>query len=208
VQVDDASLSPFPLDAAPSFTSESSTAFTIGAAGNFDVTATAVPPATFSESGTLPAGVTLSTAGALAGTPAAGSAGTYPITITGANGVLPNASQSFILTITVPLGNIAGTVSAASGGADLANICVYLYPVGTTSAASYATCSLSNGTYEITGAASGSYDVAFADPTGTYATQWYTGSTGGAPIQSGAVAVSVPSGAQTLSGINAAMAKV
>jgi hypothetical protein len=105
----------------------------------------------------------------------------------------------------VAQGNISGTVTATSGGGALANICVYLYPVGTTTAASYATCTLSDGTYYIAGAASGSYDVAFADPAGVYTTQWYTGSKGGSPTQSGAVAVSVPVGYGTATGINAAM---
>ena len=41
--------------------------------------------------------------GVLSGTPAAGSAGSYPITLTATNGVLPNATQSFTLTVaTVP----------------------------------------------------------------------------------------------------------
>ena len=35
----------------------------------------------------------------LAGTPAAGTGGTYPLTITAANGVAPNATQSFTLTV-------------------------------------------------------------------------------------------------------------
>ena len=35
----------------------------------------------------------------LAGTPAAGTGGTYPFTITAANGVLPDATQSFTLTV-------------------------------------------------------------------------------------------------------------
>ena len=35
----------------------------------------------------------------LAGTPAAGTGGTYPLTITATNGVLPDATQSFTLTV-------------------------------------------------------------------------------------------------------------
>ena len=35
----------------------------------------------------------------LAGTPAAGTGGTYPITITATNGVSPNATQTFTLTV-------------------------------------------------------------------------------------------------------------
>jgi hypothetical protein len=108
----------------------------------------------------------------------------------------------------VNVGNITGTVTAFSGGADLANICIYLYQVGNSSAASYATCTAANGTYSIGNVVSGNYDVAFADPNGVYATQWSTGSTGGATTQSGAVAVTIPTGNATAAGINAAMSAV
>ncbi len=86
--------------AAPTITSGSSTTFTVGTAGTFTVTATGNPAPTFSETGSLPTGVSLnSTTGVLSGTPGAGTGGTYPITITAANGVLPNATQSFTLTV-------------------------------------------------------------------------------------------------------------
>jgi LPXTG-site transpeptidase (sortase) family protein len=50
--------------------------------------------------GTLPSGVTFIPAtGILSGTPAVGSAGTYPLTFNAANGILPNASQSFTLIV-------------------------------------------------------------------------------------------------------------
>ena len=84
---------------APAFTSAAATTFTVGSAGTFTVTATGSPAPTFSESGALPSGVTLSAAGSLTGTPAAGTGGTYPITITAGNGVSPNATQSFTLTV-------------------------------------------------------------------------------------------------------------
>ena len=63
------------------------------------MTATGFPIPTFSETGALPTGVTLATNGTLSGTPASGTGGTYPITITAANGNLPNATQSFTLTV-------------------------------------------------------------------------------------------------------------
>src|SRR5262249_41326291 len=66
---------------APAFTSANNAAFTVGSAGNFTVTASGFPAPTFSKTGTLPNGVSLSSAGALSGTPAAGTGGTYPITI-------------------------------------------------------------------------------------------------------------------------------
>jgi hypothetical protein len=88
------------VDQAPAITSASTTAFTVGVAGSFTATATGYPAPTFSETGALPGGVTLNpTTGALSGTPAAGTGGVYNITITATNGVLPNATQSFTLSV-------------------------------------------------------------------------------------------------------------
>jgi hypothetical protein len=61
---------------------------------------------TFADSGNYTA--------ALSGTPAAGTAGTYPFTITASNGVLPNATQSF--TLTVIAAPLAVTVVSPNGG--------------------------------------------------------------------------------------------
>jgi hypothetical protein len=87
------------VNQAPSITSATSTTFTVGTAGSFSVTASSFPAPTFSETGALPSGVTLSSAGVLSGTPAAGSGGTYGISITASNGVGSNATQSFTLTV-------------------------------------------------------------------------------------------------------------
>ena len=85
---------------APAITSAQSTTFTVGTAGTFTVTATGSPTPTLSETGSLPAGVTFNTStGVLSGTPASGTAGSYPITFTASNGVSPNATQSFTLTV-------------------------------------------------------------------------------------------------------------
>ncbi len=81
----------------PTITSASSVTFTTGVAGTFQVTAVGIPTPTYSETGNLPPGVTFSTGGKLAGTPTA--AGTFPITITASNGVSPNGTQSFTLTV-------------------------------------------------------------------------------------------------------------
>jgi hypothetical protein len=70
--------------------------------GSFNVTANGAPGPTFSFTGSLPSGVTLSATGVLSGTPAAGTGGTYPITITASNGIGPNAQQSFALTVNQP----------------------------------------------------------------------------------------------------------
>jgi CSLREA domain-containing protein len=90
----------------PSITSASSTTFVTGTAGSFSVTTTGSPTPSITRTGTLPSGVTFTDngngTGTLAGTPAAGSAGTYPITFTAANGVPPNATQNFTLTVGSP----------------------------------------------------------------------------------------------------------
>ena len=93
-----------PLPSFPAITSPSSTTFTVGSPGTFTVTTTGfTPPATLTETGALLTGVTFVDNGngtaTLAGTPGAGTAGTYPLTITAANGVTPNATQSFTLTV-------------------------------------------------------------------------------------------------------------
>ena len=64
------------------------------------MTATGTPSPTLSESGALPSGVTFNAStGVLSGTPASGTNGSYPITFTASNGVSPNATQSFTLTV-------------------------------------------------------------------------------------------------------------
>ncbi len=80
-------------------TESTSTTFTVGTDGSFTFAATALPAATYTETGALPTGVTLSPSGVLSGTPAAGTAGTYPITLTASNGIPPDYSQAFTLTI-------------------------------------------------------------------------------------------------------------
>ncbi len=74
--------------------------FTMGLTGSFSVTAFGVPNPTVSETGALPSGVTLdSVTGLLSGKPDRGTGGVYPITMTAQNGILPNATQSFTLTV-------------------------------------------------------------------------------------------------------------
>jgi hypothetical protein len=84
---------------APAITSPGNTTFVIGSAGSLHVAATGFPAPTFTKTGVLPSGVTLSTAGLLSGTPASGTSGPYAITVTAANGVAPSATQAFTLTV-------------------------------------------------------------------------------------------------------------
>ena len=84
-------------------TSSAGTTFTVGHAGTFTVQSTGSPTCSLTYSGNLPQGVTFHDNGdgtaTLSGTPPAGTAGTYPITITAAN--IGNAAppQAFTLTV-------------------------------------------------------------------------------------------------------------
>ena len=85
----------------PVFTSAASTTFAENTAGTFSVTATdSGTPITYSETGALPSGVTLTSGGTLAGTPAFGTAGSYPITITATDSNSNSTTQAFTLTVT------------------------------------------------------------------------------------------------------------
>jgi hypothetical protein len=90
------------VNQAPAITSAASTAFTVGTAGSFTVTASGFPAPTLSESSgdTLPGGVAFNAAtGVLSGTPAAGSVGTYTLHFTAHNSTAPDATQTFTLTV-------------------------------------------------------------------------------------------------------------
>ena len=103
---------------APAITSVASTSFTVGSAGTFTVTATGAPAPALSEAGALPNGVTFTAAtGALSGTPAAGTAGSYPLTFTASNGVLPDATQNFTLTVNPANTSFTGPTATGTGSA-------------------------------------------------------------------------------------------
>jgi YD repeat-containing protein len=86
---------------APSFTSATNTTFTVGMAGSFIVTATGNPAPTFSATG-LPSWASLnSTSGVLNGMPTNKIGAPFTINLTATNGVLPNATQVFMLGIVV-----------------------------------------------------------------------------------------------------------
>ena len=96
----------------PVFTSATSTTFAESTAGTFPVTATGDTPISFSEVGSLPTGVALATDGTLAGTPAFGTAGSYPITITATDANSNTTTQSFTLTVTATGPSITSAPSA------------------------------------------------------------------------------------------------
>jgi len=104
---------------APTVTSGNSTTFTAGTAGSFTITAVGTPTPSFGEGGALPSGVTFVDNGngtaKLGGTPASGTAGSYPITITASNNA-GTAIQGFTLSVTNVLGT-APTITSSSSTA-------------------------------------------------------------------------------------------
>lgn len=84
---------------------------------SFTVTATGNPTPSLSLSGALPTGLTFTDNGdgtaTLGGEAAAGTSGTYNLTVTAANGVDASATQSFSLTVTTATSAPAITSSAA-----------------------------------------------------------------------------------------------
>ncbi len=89
------------VNQAPTITSANNTTFLVGTAGNFTVATTGFPAPTFTLSGDpLPSGVTFNTnTGVFGGAPASGTVGVYNFLITATNGISPDATQNFTLTI-------------------------------------------------------------------------------------------------------------
>src|SRR5207237_3307956 len=92
------------VDNIPTVTSANATTFTVGSAGTFTVTTSGSPKPSIARGGAaLPSGVTFvdngNGTGTLAGTPAAGSGGTYAITFTATNRSGSSAAQNFSLTV-------------------------------------------------------------------------------------------------------------
>jgi hypothetical protein len=88
---------------APAITSANQATFAVGTARTFTVAASGSPAPVLTETGALPGGLSFTDNGngtaTIQGTPATGTSGTYAITITAANGVGPNATQSFTLAV-------------------------------------------------------------------------------------------------------------
>jgi len=88
----------------PTITSADNTTFVVGTFASFTVrTSPPVPSATVNFTGTLPSGINFTPNGdgtaTIDGTALGGSQGSYPITITGSNGTLPDAMQAFTITV-------------------------------------------------------------------------------------------------------------
>ena len=82
---------------APAITSIADTTAVVAAAYSYDVNASGTPAPTFSLT-TSPTGMTINaTTGVISWTPGAG--GSFNVTVGANNGVMPNATQSFVITV-------------------------------------------------------------------------------------------------------------
>lgn len=153
------------LQSAPVFTSATTTTFTVGVSGTFTVTTSASPAVTtITRSGAaLPGGVTFVDNGngtaTLSGTPAAGTAGPYASSFTASNGVPPDGTQSFTLTVVQQAQTISYTspapAAATVGGASysVAATATSSLPVALTiAAAASSVCTISGTTVSFIGA--------------------------------------------------------
>ena len=102
---------------APTITSPSTATFTTTVAGSYDITTTGFPAAVLSDGASvLPAGLSFTDnhngTGSIAGTPAAGAQGTYPVTVTATNAT-DDSTATLDLVITVDPAT-APTISVGS----------------------------------------------------------------------------------------------
>ena len=114
-------------NAAPIISSTNELTCIVGGSCSFAVVASGTPAPAIGESGPLPMGVNFS-AGVFSGSPAAGTQGTYNLTINASNGILPNASQAFTLTVVASCGGFTDV----SGSANYCNAVEWLGNRGVT----------------------------------------------------------------------------
>ncbi|MGB7052007.1 MAG: putative Ig domain-containing protein [Acidimicrobiales bacterium] len=185
------------VDAAPAITSSNSTTFTVGSSGSFTVTSTGNPTPSLAETGSLPSGVSFvahaNGTGTLSGTPAAGTGGVYPLTITASNGVSPDATQSFTLTVdAAPVITSADSDSFTEGSSATFTVTSTGYPTAALSQTGALPAGVTftddgNGTATLSGTPAagtgGSYPitVAASNGIGTNATQPFTLTVDAAP---------------------------
>jgi len=110
------------VDQTPAIASANNAIFTQAPSQNFTVTTTGYPAPTLSVVGNLPSGVTFVDNGdgtaTLSGTPAAGNGGNYELMLTASNGIAPNTTQPFVLTIAPAGFSVSpGTVFSITGPA-------------------------------------------------------------------------------------------
>ncbi len=144
------------VHAPPQITSANNTTFTVGANGTFTVTTTGSPTPALTFTGSLPSPITFVDNGdgtaTISGTPAGASV--TPITITASNTVLPNATQSFTLSATVPSCSTNCTISGTVTGPMASGVAIAL-----TGPATANTTTDGSGVYSFAGLAGGTYVV-------------------------------------------------
>ena len=201
------------VDQVPSITSGSTATFTTGTAGSFTVTSTGFPTPSYSEVGALPSGVTLVDNGngsaTLSGTPAAGTGGEYPFTITASNGVGSPATQSFTLTVDqAPAITSADATTFSTGSSDSFSVTTTGNPTSAIAESGPLPTGVSfvdngNGTATLSGTPTspGSFPITItaSNGVGTGATQNFT-----LTVSSGPLAPTITSGASTTFQVNAA----
>lgn len=113
---------------APAITSTANTTAVVGAPYSYDVNASGTPAPTFALTAN-PAGMTINaTTGVISWTPSA--AGTPNVTVQATNGVMPNASQSFTLTVTADQPPTA-SITQPTPGATVSGATAEFYGNGT-----------------------------------------------------------------------------
>jgi hypothetical protein len=84
----------------PLFTGSATATFTERTAALFTVATSGWPAPSFALTGSLPTGIIFdNSTGSFSGTPAAGTAGAYPVMISATNGIPPDALQRIVLTV-------------------------------------------------------------------------------------------------------------
>ena len=102
--------------AAPAITTADNTGVVFGIGGSFQVAASGATPVTFSLTG-APSGVTINSSTGLLSIVSTVPAGSYPFMITAGNGISPNATQNFTLTVSrAPVANAGINVTAPAVG--------------------------------------------------------------------------------------------
>ena len=158
------------VDQVPTFTSTAAATFVVGTAGTFSVTTDSYPVSDISQSGTLPSGLSFADNGdgtaIVSGTPAAGSDGTWPVTLT-ATDTAGNAVQDLMITVDqAPEFTSAAETTLTAGTADSVSVTTTGSPTAAISTTSQLPAGLSftdnrdgTGTISGTPTTGGSYSV-------------------------------------------------
>lgn len=90
------------VDYQPSITSTTSATFVEGQAGNFTLTATAVPTATYSATGLPPWAALDANTGIISGTPPDTSGSPFSVAVAASNGISPDAAKTLTISVLTP----------------------------------------------------------------------------------------------------------